>query len=118
MKGETRGTGTEGVCKKAEPTAEVTGVDTNQPEDAEVTRGESLRGRRPQSEGVRQGSNEAETDCNKVDRNMALFKIQALTGMVLAQEEIETLLCQELELKNKQAGDGERMWRLLARCSD
>lgn len=114
FKGDGRGTGTERACKKAEPAGEA----TTQPEDAaKVTLDESLRDR--QSWRVRKRGNEVETNYNNIDRNVALSKIQALTGMVLAQEEIEILLCQELdELKNKQAENEERLWRLMARYSN
>lgn len=119
FKGGAIGAGTGGVCKnKAEPATEATGpgVNTIHPE---VALSESLRDPQSRRGGVRKRGDNVETDYTKADRNTALSKIQALTGMVLAQEEIETLLGQELNrLKKKKAGAGERFWRLLTRCSN
>lgn len=57
-------------------------------------------------------------DEETLDLDMALSKIEALSGMMRAQEEIERLLGQELdELKSKQAGNCENAWRLLTRYS-
>lgn len=55
-------------------------------------------------------------DGDSLDLDMALSKIKALSGMIRAQEEIEILLGQELnELKSKQAGNPESVWKLLTR---
>lgn len=105
-----------GACKKAEPAAEATSVNTMQPEAAIS---ESLTDRQSRSEGVRKRGNNVDADYQNAERSTALSKIQALTGMIVAQEEIETLLCQELdELKNKQAGDAQSLWRLLTRYDE
>ncbi|CAM9098600.1 unnamed protein product [Ectocarpus sp. 6 AP-2014] len=88
--------------------ARATKADSAQTPDAEL-RSESLtRGGHPQEEG----SNEKKT----VNVDLALSRIHALTGMMRAQEEIETLLGQQLgELKLKQADESKRMWQLVAR---
>lgn len=58
-------------------------------------------------------------DDENLDLDMALSEIKALTGMVRAQEEIETLLGRELDdLKSKHAGNRESVWRLLTRYSE
>lgn len=64
-------------------------------------------------ENAKAGVNDDET----LDIDIALSKIEALAGMIRAQEEIETLLGQELdELKNKQPGNSEESaWKLLTR---
>lgn len=57
-----------------------------------------------------------ETAPKDYDLKMALSKIEALTGVIRAQEEIETLLGRELdELKTKHARNRESVWRLLTR---
>lgn len=60
----------------------------------------------------------AKDDANLDLDTMALSKIEALTGMIRAQEEIETLLDRELDdLKSKHADARESVWRLLTRYS-
>ncbi|CAN0181335.1 unnamed protein product [Ectocarpus sp. 12 AP-2014] len=71
-------------------------------------RSENLRDGRPQEAD----SNQKKT----VHVDLALSRIHALTAMMRAQEEIETLLGQQLgELKHKQADESKRMWQLVTR---
>lgn len=67
--------------------------------------------------GVGPGNVEAgPKDDENLDLDMALSKIEGLTGMIRAQEEIEMLLGRELkEFKSKQAGTSESVWRLQTR---
>lgn len=75
--------------------------------DAEL-RSENLRDGQPQEAD----SNQKKT----VNVDLAVSRIHALTGMMRAQEEIETLLGQQLgELKHKQADESKRMWQLVTR---
>lgn len=84
-----------------------TRADVAQTPDAEL-RSESSRDGQPQEKD----SNEKRT----VNVDLALSRIHALMGMMRAQEEIETLLSQQLgELKHKQAEESKRMWQLVTR---
>ncbi|CAM9858911.1 unnamed protein product [Ectocarpus sp. 13 AM-2016] len=70
------------------------------------------------SENLRDGRlQEADSNQKKtVNVELALSRIHALTAMMRAQEEIETLLGQQLgELKHKQADESKRMWQLVTR---
>ncbi|CAM9119854.1 unnamed protein product [Ectocarpus fasciculatus] len=72
----------------------------------------------PHTESLRdvQSQEKASSEKETVNVDLALSRIHALTGMMRAQEEIETLLGQQLgELKHKQAEESKRMWQLVTR---
>ncbi|CAM9271900.1 unnamed protein product [Ectocarpus fasciculatus] len=72
----------------------------------------------PHTESLRdvQSQEKASSEKETVNVDLALSRMHALTGMMRAQEEIETLLGQQLgELKHKQAEESKRMWQLVTR---
>eukprot|EP00752_Nemacystus_decipiens_P010010 g8925.t1 len=79
---------------------------------AKVTSADKNTIRQMRRKGVGPGNVEAGAkDAENLDLDMALCKIEALTGMIRAQEEIESLLVRELdELKSKRGGNRESAW--------
>lgn len=92
------------------------------PHDPVPITSESLRDEGSGRKVARTSNDEQHEGCGvhdgkTIDLDMALSKIQALAGMVRAQEEIEKLLTQELdELRSRQSGKRESLWRILTKC--